>query len=209
MIRVLFILFLILLTGHLYGQQQNYEPGEVRIKFGLPYLNSFTLIPEDESRKTQTGWVGIELALEYQYSKRNFLSVDYSVNGAAEAFGLMDIVGEFDQYASQSISLSNNQTLGRITIGYGPSFAQNIWNYTRSFIPDSIPPSRELVSRRSQSFGLILNSYYRLGKTVHVGLIYRPYFFRIIPKTEFGYEHIISVDLMWRFRIKKKAIKKY
>ena len=194
---------MLLTAGNICGQRRAYEPGEIRLKFGLPSLNSFALNPQNETRKTQTGWDGFELGLEYQYHEKGFVSLEYSINGAAEAFGLMDIEGEFDQFGHQSLNLSQNNIIGRVTIGYGLTFAHNIWNYTRTLVPDSIPPTRELVKRRSQSLGFILNSYYRLGETAHVGLCYRPYFLKVVPENKFDYEHIISLDIMWRFRIKK------
>ena len=201
--QYLFIILLILAAGDIYGQRRAYEPGEIRLKFGLPYVNSFTLHPQNETRKTQTGWVGLELGLEYQYSEKSFVSLDYSINGAAEAFGLLDIEGEFDQFGHQSLNLSQNNIIGRFSIGYGLSYAHNVWSYTRTLVPDFIPPSRDLVTRRSQSLGLILNSYYRLGKTAHIGLIYRPYFLKISTVTKLDYELVISLDIIWRFRIKK------
>jgi len=136
----LFILLLLLITGDICGQRRAFEPGEIRLKFGLPYLNSFTLSPQNETRKNQTGWVGLELGLEYQYSENNFVALEYSINGAAEAFGLMDIEGEFDQFGHQSLNLSQNNIIGRVSIGYGLSYAHNVWNYTRTLVPDSIPP---------------------------------------------------------------------
>lgn len=201
--QYLIIFLLLIAAGGIYGQRRAYDPGEIRLKLGLPYVNSFTLNPQNETRKTQTGWVGLELGLEYQYSENSFVNLESSINGAAEAFGLMDIVGEFDQFATLSINLSQNNTIGRVTIGYGLSYAWNTWVYTRTFVPDSIAPTRDLVVRDSQNLGLILNSYYRLGKTAHIGLIYRPYFLKVVPDTKFDYEHIISLDIMWRFRIKK------
>jgi hypothetical protein len=198
------LLAILLLSGNLlYSQVRTYEQGEWRLKLGLPYVNNFNLNPEDESRKTQTGWVGFEGGIEYQYSPNNFLTLEYSVNSAAEALGLMDIEGEFDQYTTQSVNLSNSILRDRFSFGYGISFAQNVWNYTRTFIPDSVAPSRDLVNRKSKNIGLIINTYYRIGNSFHIGLIYRPYFWKFDPKTSFDYEHVISLDLMWKIRIVK------
>lgn len=199
------LLALFLLSGNLiYSQVRTYQQGEWRLKLGLPYINNFTLNPENESRKTQTGWVGLEGGIEYQYSHNSFLTLEYSLNGAAEALGLMDIEGEFDQYVTQSLNLSNNDNLiDRFSFGYGLSFAQNVWNYTRTLIPDSVSPSRELVRRKSKNLGLIINSYYRIGNSFHIGLIYRPYFWKFEPKNIFDYEHIISFDFMWKIRMVK------
>ena len=121
----------------------------------------------------------------------------------AEILGLADIVGEFDQYSTQSINLSNNILLDRLSIGYGISYAQNTWNYTRTFIADSVPPSRDLVNRKSKNLGLIINSYYRIGNSFHMGLIYRRYFLKFDNGIFYDYEHVISLDLMWKIRIIK------
>ena len=54
----------------------------------MPYVNSFNLNPKDESRKTQTGWVGLEGGVEYQYIQNNFLTLEYSMNAARGNPGL-------------------------------------------------------------------------------------------------------------------------
>ncbi len=182
-----------------------YPQGEWRMKLGLPYVNSFYLRPTNETPKSQTGFVGLEGGVEYQLALRSFLALELSVNGAAEIpFGVLDIEGEFDRYLSWSLAASRNTTAGRFSFGYGVSMAANTWTYTRTFVADTIQPSRDLVTKTSRDLGLILNTYYRLGRTLHFGLIYRPYFVKFDTPDPWQYEHVITVDLMWRIRIGRK-----
>lgn len=187
-----------------FSQEHSLNQGsEIRLKIGLPYINSFTLHPASESRKNQTGWVGLEGGLEFQWNNNYFIGLEYSINGAAEALGLLDIAGEFDRFITQSINLSYNYKVNRFTFGGGLSYAQNNWIYTRTFIPEDVPPSRGLVDRRSKNIGLIFNSYYGFGKSFNIGLIYRPYLFKLNGSRAVDYEHVISLDIMWRIRIFK------
>lgn len=198
-------LLIIVLTG-LKSHPQSirlYEKGEIRLKFGLPYINSFSLNPQNESRKSQTGWVGLEGGLEYQYISIKFISAEFSMNAAAGVLGLLDIEGEFERFTTQSLNLTDNRTFDNFSIGYGLSFANNMWSYTRTHIPDSISPTRELVDRRSQNLGLILNSYFRIGNGFNIGLVYRPYFIKFKSGFQLDYEHLITLDFMWRIRIVK------
>ena len=201
MMKNVLLVSLLFLSNLIYSQDSTSEFGEWRLALGLPYLNSFTLNPENESRKTQTGWVGLEGGFEYQYNQQCYLSLMYSINGASEALGLMDMEGEFDQFTSHSVNLSNQTIRGNLSIGYGISLAQNTWKYTRTFVPDSIPPSRKLVTRSSTNLGLLINAYYQLGSAFQIGLIYRPFFWKIDHKSQFDYEHIISLDFKWRIRL--------
>jgi hypothetical protein len=185
-------------TLRVYGQ------GEWRLKLGLPYVNNFVLHPEDEALKTRTGWAGLEAGVEYQYSGRGFLALEASLNGAAEGLGMLDHEGEFDTYVTRSLGLSNNSVAGRFSFGYGIGLAANTWAHTRDLIPDTVPPHRPLVERTSLDLGLLLNTYYRIGRAFHIGLIYRPCFFKFRSEEPWGYEHVLSLDIMWRIRLGPK-----
>lgn len=152
--RVLIISLTAFLTTNLFAQNLSYELGELRVKLGLPYLNNFNLKPEDETRKINTGWVGIELGFEYQYTELSFIALEGSINAAHGAFGLQDVEGEFDQYTCISVNLSNNHSIGRFTVGYGHCLARNIWDYTRASIPASIPPSKRVGYQKFHKSGI-------------------------------------------------------
>lgn len=178
---------------------------ELYLHISLPYLNSFSLKPENEGTKTNTGFWGISLGLDYCYTKNKF--VNLSVSCASDFFvpvpAAVDIIGEYELMSSIYISFSNNHRINRFTIGYGLSYARNTWDfrYYNRFNP--APPTREPIKRSHNSYGLVFPTYFQLSKNFHFGVIYRPTFF--IPKLEdkFKYEHLISIDFAWKIRIKK------
>ena len=204
--RMLVFVWMVLINGLTFSQTfRPYGPGEWRLKLGLPYANNFLLRPVDEGLRSRTGWVGLEVGVEHQRSARSFLALEGSLNGAAGALGLMHTEGEFERYISGSLSFSNNVLLGRVSLGLGISVARNTWSYTRTFVADSTPSSRPLVDRRTTDLGLIFNGYCRIGRAFHAGLIYRPYIFTFDVRDPWQYQHVISIDLMWRIRLCGKS----
>lgn len=205
--RTFTVPILFLVGANAFGQTlRPYEPGEWRLKLGLPYVNSFYLQPENETPKSRTGFLGFEGGLEYQRGERSFLALELSMSLASPfPIGPYDIEGEFDRYGSSALTITDNHLAGRFSFGYGLSVARNTWSYTRTFIADSIPPSRPLVDRSSTNLGLVFNGYYRIGRAFHAGLIYRSYFFKFEMPDPWQYEHVISIDLMWRIHFGRKA----
>lgn len=117
--------------------------------------------------------------------------------------GAVDIKGgEIETITSTYVSLTDNLKLGNFSFGYGANYSQNQWRY-RYIADDTLSTPSFSTSKSSESVGLTFNSYYRIGKTFHIGLVYRPTFFRIKPTSEFIYEHLISIDFAWKWKIKK------
>lgn len=69
---------------------------------------------------------------------------------------------------------------------------------------DPPPPTRdpETVIRTNHTVGLTLTGYHQFGKRYFMGLVYRPTFLQIHPDVKFHYEHLISLDFMWKFKVK-------
>ncbi len=199
-LRSLILALLCISGGILYSQTSTApQQGDIRLKLGLPYINSISLHPANTSRKSQTGWVGLEGGFEYQYADRSFIALEYSLNGTAEFLGLMDRAGDIDHLVSQSLNLTDNQNLYPFSIGYGLSFAINRWLVIRKFVPDYFSESEILENKASRNLGLITNFYYQVNSTFNIGLIYRAYLFKFNPDTPLDYEHVATLDFMWRF----------
>ena len=179
------------------------KKGQLDIQLSLPHINSFYLQPQNESSKTNTGFWGLTGGLEYYYNNKKSLGL--SISAVSDFFvpfpAAVDLSGEYELMSSIYISLTDNLKIKDLSIGYGVNYSKNNWDlrYYEAFDPP--PPSREPVFKSSQSFGLTLNSYYRLGKHFNIGVVYRPTFFRVKPSTEFVYEHLISVDFAWKWNI--------
>ena len=179
--------------------------GELYLHVSLPHINSFSLTPENEKAKTNTGFWGLSLGLDYCYARNKFLNL--SVSGVSDFFvpvpAAVDISGEYELMSSRYISFSNNHRIKRFTLGYGLSYARNTWDFRYYDRFDPVPPTRDPVKRSHNSFGLVFPTYVQLSKNFHFGVIYRPTFFAPELSDKFKYEHLISIDFAWKIRIKK------
>lgn len=178
------------------------QKGQVNFMISIPYVNSFYLQPQNEPLKVNTGFWGISTGMEYYYKKNKFVNI--TVNGATDFFvpvpAAVDIFGEFESMASTYISLTNNYRINRFSVGYGLNYSNNVWKLNNT--DPIIPLTRELVNKSSQSIGLTFNSYLQLSKHFYLGLIYRPTFLKTFPVHKMEYEHLITIDCAWKWKIK-------
>ena len=186
--------------------RQLYNKGELYLTLSLPYINSFLLKPENETTKSNTGFWGIRAGLDYFHTKNQFLNL--SVNALSDFFvpvpAAIDISGEYEIMSSAYLSLSNNHIIRRFSLGYGIAYARNTWELRYAPKLDPPPPTRAPVKKSHYSLGLISSAYYQAGKRFNMGIIYRPGLLRFATGNHFQYEHLISLDLGWKIRLKGK-----
>ncbi len=183
-----------------YRYIQDNDKGELHLHISLPHINSFHLNPENEGAKTNTGFWGLTVGLDYYHSKNQFLNV--GISGVSDFFvpvpAAVDISGEYELMSSGYTSISNNHKLGRFCVGYGLSYTKNTWDF-RYYDRFSPPPAtREPIKRSHNAFGFIFPIYFQLGKYFNIGAVYRPTFYRPDLTEKFKYEHLISIDFAWK-----------
>jgi hypothetical protein len=191
--------------GRFFRYKQANNKGELYLHLSFPHINSFYLTPENEETKSNTGFWGLTIGLDYYHSKKQFINL--GISGVSDFFvpfpAAVDISGEYELMSSRYISLSNNHRLRRFTIGYGLSYARNTWDFRYYDRFDPPPPTREPVKKSNNAFGLIFPTYFQLGEHFNIGVVYRPTFYRLNMTDKFKYEHLISIDFAWKIRIKK------
>lgn len=182
------------------------QKGDINFNIAIPEINSFYLQPKGESTKSNTGFLGISAGFEYYYSDKKFVNARFdAVTDFAMPFPVpIDYVGLYEQMYSSYISISNNVVVQRFTFGYGLSFGSSGWYLSRGSIADSLSSQGETKSRRSWSGGLVMNAYHQFSKRFFAGIIYRPALLRTSPKVEFKYEHLITLDLMWKINVRRR-----
>ena len=188
-----------------YYRYRQTNKGELHLHISLPHINSISLNPENEETKTNTGFWGLTVGLDYYHSKNQFFNV--GISGVSDFFvpvpAAIDISGEYELMSSRYASISNNHRLGRFSLGYGLSYARNTWDFRNYGNFDPPPPIKEPVKKSSNAFGLIFPTYFQQGKHFNMGVVYRPTFYRPKMTNKFKYEHLISIDFAWKIRIKK------
>src|SRR5690349_112474 len=181
------------------------QKGNINLVLSLPHINSFYLQPPGESSKSNVGFWGISMGLEYFYKDNRYVSL--TANGVTDFFvpvpAAVDIYGEYELMTSTYLSLTSNHKINRFHFGYGINFALNNWDLSYHGGGDAPPPTHDPVTKSSHSFGVTLNAYHQLSKRFLIGVVYRPSILRISPTTEFKYEHVISLDFGWRIPLKK------
>lgn len=167
------------------------QKGDISFNVSVPYLNSFKYITNTRS-KSSVGFLGSSLGMDYYHSKDQFINANGSlmINSIVPFPAAVDFEGEHYVLFSSDLSISNNHVWNRISTGYGFLYSYKLLNHhlgTGAMDREYYP-----------TLGLIIPIYYRLGKKFHLGLIYRPTFYRPTLIDKFKYEHTISLDLMWK-----------
>ena len=197
----------------IFGKANNKD--ELYLHLSLPFFNPFRMMPENEGAKIDIGFIGINFGLDYYHSGNQFINLGFSsVAGGTKRtvipnpnppiLHIKTVEREF--MSTNYFSLSNNHKIGRFSIGYGLSFARNIWEYQKVnwiwfFIP--WPNILDSVQKNHNTFGLIFPAYYQIGEYFNFGVVYRPTFYRPSMPDKFAYEHLISVDFAWKIRLKR------
>lgn len=181
------------------------QKGQVNLNLSIPYLNSFYFQPEGEEIKSNTGFWGISAGLEYFHHNRSYFAVTVSavLDQLPPVPAPTDYSGAYETLSSFAVSLTNNHKRQRWHFGYGVNYAWNAWALRYSDRFDASPSSREPVEKTNQSIGVTLTGYHQITKNLVVGVVYRPSILRIAPIPEVRYEHLISVDVGWKIKLRK------
>jgi hypothetical protein len=177
---------------------------QIFLKVSLPWINSFYLQPSLETAQSNTGFWGFSVGLDYYYTDTRFFNLSfYAVSDFfVPVPAAVDISGEYDIMSSLYTSFTHNHKLGRFYLGYGISVGNDTWAHRYSSRFGALPPSKDPISKISLSAGLMTDAYYQFGEHFFAGIVYRPSFMTGDQKTEFKYEHIISLELAWKIKLK-------
>ncbi len=182
-----------------------FEKRNIRLDLKLPHINYPSVSPNGEFRDAKIGFNGYGIGLEYSYKTKKFLETGLSIALTFELPFPAHIDREYNKaIGSYYLSMTDNFVLDRFTIGYGMNYSSNNWSEWYRDIDTIGLPTREGTLYTNKTLGITLNSYYRMGKSLHMGMIYRPTFLKVNGSVEFIHEHLISFELNWRIRLTKK-----
>jgi hypothetical protein len=146
------------------------------------------------------------LGLDHHYKPNRFLSG--TVSGNMELYipiiANIDVYGDYEVMSTVYGSITDNFQFKDFSIGYGLSYSKNTWLYSSDRTVNNLPSSTATISKASESLGLVLNGYYRISEHFFIGVIYRPNLYTIKPLAQFNYEHLLSLDFSWKFRLGKE-----
>ncbi|TYB79228.1 hypothetical protein [Bizionia myxarmorum] len=173
----------------------------INLVASLPYVNAFYLKPQGFGTKSNVGFFGISAGIEYFYEPKKYVS--FKVSASTDLFvpfpAPVDYDGEYETMGSFNFALTDNIKINRFSIGYGLNYAFNTYN----FMDNSDYENEIKITRKSQSFGLSTDVYFQFGRYFFVGVVYKPSLYQIQPKSEFTYEHLVSLDFAFKFPVRK------
>ena len=185
-----------------FSEKHPKKKSDINLSFSVPYVNGFNSEPDGYGTIVNTGFWGISTGLEYFYKDNKYLGLKFA--GATDFFvpipAAVTLSEERENLRTAYVELTDNFKIGRLNIGYGLNYAINEWQ----FIDETDLNNTIEFEKRNLSFGITTNTYFQFSKLFFVGVIYRPTFYRIEPKTDFKYEHLISLDFAVKIPLKKK-----
>ncbi|MEM9671061.1 MAG: hypothetical protein AAF992_00605 [Bacteroidota bacterium] len=186
-------------SRHGRGNRQNQR----YVRVSIPYVNHFRLAPANESNKINTGFWGISLGLDHYYSSQQYLNLTVGAVTDFDAPFLLpyERVGEQESMFSVYFNVSNNYRINRFHLVYGLSYAINTWNLRYHDRQNAPPPTREPTTKTSHTLGAVVPAYVQLGEQLMIGVVYRPTFLRFNINPTLAYEHLVSLDFVWRVHI--------
>jgi hypothetical protein len=185
-----------------YGKANN--KGELMIHLSVPYYNSFYVTPAYGQRKAKGGFWGLSAGVDYYYSKDKFLNFSGVLSMNTTPFPrVFFFLLDQEILSSNYLALSNNHKIRRFSVGYGFTFGRNYWfgRYINLFGLQN--PDNAASELSNNTYGLIFSAYYQIRQYSNLGIIYRPTFVRPDFRDLFKYEHVISLDLAVKIRVKK------
>ncbi len=200
-----YLILLIFISNFCLAQtekQPEYEKNDLRLNLKLPHINHLSLKPNENFRDDQFGFNGYGLGIEYSYKENRFLETSFSFVLTFELPFPASVDKEYNKSLySYFISTTDNIIHKRFTFGYGINYSVNYWSEWYRDLGTVNLPIIEKTTYENRSLGVTLNSYYRIGKTLNVGFIYRPSLFNLDNGFDLTYEHLISLELNWRIKL--------
>jgi len=184
----------------------NYLPqkGEIYFMLSIPYVNNFLVSPRINQPKyyLSSGLFGIGGSVDFYYKDDRYLKVGSAValnSFLSSSFG-QEPVATFE---SVYLSLSMHRKISPLSYGLGVTYGQNAWGLNDVENIDVNGDVYHSYEGGSESvFGIYSSAQLQMTDAFHIGFIYRPTFLQNSGNTIFKYEHLISLDFAWKFRLR-------
>jgi hypothetical protein len=171
------------------------KKGTVNLSFSLPFTTAFNII-DSSGKYNSAGVYGLEAGADYFYSCNNFLSLN--IGAATDVFAEHFGPGYYETGSTIYASVKNNNAIGSFDLGYGVNVSKLTWS---KITLDSATTFYKRIS--NVNIGLSLSAQYRVANNCRLGVLYQPGLLNTSFKPAVNYQHYISLNLIWKLRIKK------
>jgi len=176
--------------------------GQFNILISIPYVNGFYLQPHNEGVKKLGGFFGASIGAEYYYKDTKY--VKFTVGSTIDFLAPVPAPVDYDgvnQFAiAYNFTVTDNYKLNRFTLGYGLNYSIYDWRLDNDdYKTQGILPAP--LNKINRGLGLLTSGYFQFSKAFFMGVVYNPTFITVSPVTQFSYQHVISLDLLWKIKL--------
>ncbi|MCB0696735.1 MAG: hypothetical protein KDC07_05190 [Chitinophagaceae bacterium] len=205
----LFLLIITMLRLSAHAQEEKpphpstMQEGNAHLNISFPLVNHITPFAIRDNQE-EVGPLGVTIGGDYCYTKRKYVSVQLGVANARPP-GEVVIPGEDGWYHDNSavsffINVRNNYSVRKFDFGYGLSlsklryFAYDVNDYT------GLDTSK---LHTNLALGGCFAAYFNSSRSFNIGVVYQPQFISLSGSRVFKYEHTLSIDLLFRIRVRR------
>lgn len=172
------------------------KKGTINLSLSVPFLTVFN-VKSITGRYKSAGVLGLGAGLDYFYQDNDYLSIN--VGAATDQFAEHIGVGYYETANTIFANVTNNHVVGSFDFSYGMNLSELRW--TQQTFGDTTKNNQSL---NNIGLGLSISAQYRVGNYFRFGVLYQPVLFDVSPRTIFGYQHFISLNLVWKLPIKER-----
>jgi hypothetical protein len=173
----------------------SFKKGAINFSLSIPFTTLFN-IKTIHGQYESEGIFGLDAGIDYYYKDNRYLAINL---GAGTDVLPVDYFGSGYIYRSNTIfaSAQDNFVLKSFNLGYGISLSRFNW------AEYSLDTSKIGHSLSNIALGLRLSAQYRITKYFNLGILYQPNLLNTSFRPTFAYQHYISLNVIWKFPIKK------
>jgi hypothetical protein len=175
------------------------KKGTIYFNFTMPYVNLF-YTKTTNSMRNAPGFLGAGAGFDFFYKDNQYISIHAGAaidNEVPFPVGV-DQWGKYQRTNSLFLSARHNHATGSFDIGYGFSYSRFNWEETNNADPSFITQKQN-----TQTLGLSLATQYHINSKFHLGLLYQPALLNLSEGSRLDYQHLLSLELIFKFRIRK------
>lgn len=191
-----------------YARWEENRKHHFALLLSLPYINWYNLSPERAIQNDRSfGCIGLGVGLEYFHSKNTSLSLKWNetLTFLAPVPAPVDYGSYHTHVQGMDLNVMHNHYIRYLSIGYGVCIARNEWIYHAEGYEDTESSDDYYGDKdlniQNYTLGIPIHIYGNFCKSFGVGINYRPTFYRIHSPQPWKYEHLVSIDFLFRISL--------
>jgi hypothetical protein len=175
------------------------KKGTINLTLSFPYANSI-YTRKITGHRHKFGFLGYVPGIEYFYRTNTslFLQAGVAIDNGVPVPAAVHYYGQYEKAGTLFFNFRHNHVIRSFDVGYGLSYSWFRWYETHTTDPSFVYKQKD-----TRGLGLSFASQYRITKNFRVGLLYQPTILNLEKGIHSDYQHLLSLELILKFRVRK------